>query len=74
MDIRIDGAAVSDLRRVENSALRMLAALQQEPPAEPEPEEVPFGFSLSADTERAAPPPLREHDVEQDDEPYERGS
>ncbi|MFD9721008.1 hypothetical protein [Streptomyces sp. NPDC059076] len=43
------------LREAEESALRMLAALPG-PPGEPAKQEA-FGFSLSADTERADPIP-----------------
>lgn len=70
VDIRIPGAGVGSLRRVENAALRMIAALPAPAPAPAgEEEEQTFGFGVSSDTERSEPPPLREHDIEQYDDP-----
>lgn len=75
VDIRIDGSegdGIDALRRVENSAKRLFAALPKDEPTAAEAEDPPFGFALSADTTLSGPPPQREHDIEQDDEPDER--
>ncbi|GHH57840.1 hypothetical protein GCM10018773_65750 [Streptomyces candidus] len=52
--IVLAGASAEILEAAEQSALRLLAAV---PPSttEPEPAQEAFGFSLSADTERAVP-------------------
>ncbi|HEX5566592.1 MAG TPA: hypothetical protein VFY14_06625 [Streptomyces sp.] len=60
------------LRAVERTALRLLAALPEPAPpgSDGESEEgQPFGFALSADTERAEPPLLRDHEPDEYEEP-----
>ncbi|MEU3704701.1 hypothetical protein AB0E82_20730 [Streptomyces anulatus] len=56
IDIRIAQDDTDALAAAEHTALRLLGALPDEPEQEAE-EELPFGFSLSTDTERADPEP-----------------
>ncbi|TQE33062.1 hypothetical protein [Streptomyces ipomoeae] len=53
VDISLDQDDTEALRVAERTALRLIGAL---PPALPA-EEMPFGFAVSADTERADPEP-----------------
>ncbi|WP_333745682.1 hypothetical protein [Streptomyces sp. IBSBF 2950] len=59
IDIELGQSSTAALKAAETTALRLLEAMPSEQPAA----DVPFGFSVSTDTERADPPP------EPDDDP-----
>ncbi|MFB7649471.1 hypothetical protein ACFC0S_16470 [Streptomyces sp. NPDC056084] len=52
IDIELAQNSTAALKAAETTALALLKAL---PTPEPENEEVPFGFTVSSDTERAEP-------------------
>ena len=53
IDIEVGQNSTAALKAAETTALRLLQAL----PAEQPTAKVPFGYSVSTDTERADPPP-----------------
>ncbi|MCF1598292.1 hypothetical protein [Streptomyces muensis] len=53
IEIEVGQNSTAALKAAETTALRLLQALPAEPPAD----DVPFGFAVSTDTERADPPP-----------------
>ncbi|MFI7240097.1 hypothetical protein [Streptomyces cyaneofuscatus] len=55
VELVVDGDAPGTLEAAEQCALRLLAALAPGPAASPPGDEVPFGYSATADTERADP-------------------
>lgn len=65
IDIRIAQDDTVALAAAEHTALRLLGALPDEP-EQPAEEDMPFGFSLSTDTERADPEPPETDDEEED--------
>jgi hypothetical protein len=65
IDIRLAQDDTAALAAAEHTALRLLGALPDEP-EQPAEEEMPFGFSLSTDTERADPEPPYTDDEEED--------
>lgn len=62
IDLRTDPGEGVSLRAAEHSALRLFRALPKA--ATSSSEEQPFGFSLSADTERSPEPDHSEEDDE----------
>ncbi|MEU9774578.1 hypothetical protein [Streptomyces sp. NPDC047968] len=65
IDIRIDQDDTAALSAAEHTALRLLGTLPDEPEQTAE-EELPFGFSLSTDTERADPEPPYNDEEDED--------
>ncbi|MFJ4966070.1 hypothetical protein ACIP6P_27095 [Streptomyces sp. NPDC088729] len=65
IDIRIAQDDTDALAAAEHTALRLLGALPDEPEQAAE-EELPFGFSLSTDTERADPEPPYNDEEDED--------
>lgn len=65
IDIRIAQDDTAALAAAEHTALRLLGALPDEPEQVTE-EELPFGFSLSTDTERVNPEPPYNDEEDED--------
>lgn len=63
IDIELGQNSTAALKAAESTALCLLEALPAQPP---QPAEVPFGFALGTDTERADPdPPADDTDDEE---------